>query len=210
MAERIHRKSREMKYPVRIPSQRWSVRRARWVFACLAGMAFGAQPTVVPAVSQAQKPSEYNVKAAYLSNLGRFVEWTGRPKTADEAFPICVLGQDPFGPALDSAVAGENIGGSPLTVRRIARPVDAPGCRILFIASSEEGHLAADLAAQGTASVLTVSDIPDFVNRGGMVEFVLEGNKVRFQINLGAATRAGLTLSSDLLNLARAVKRSPK
>ena len=69
--------------------------------------------------------------------------------------------------------------------------------------------MSATLAALGTAPVLTVSDIPDFVKRGGMVQFVLDGNHVRFEINIAAAQRAGLTLSSELLKIARAVRRTP-
>ncbi len=156
-------------------------------------------------------PTEYQLKAQYLTDFGRFVKkWGNRPAPGgDESFAICVLGQDPFGQSLDNAVRGENIGGSPLVVRRIAQPLDATGCRILFISSSESGQLPAILAAIGTAPVLTVSDIPDFVRQGGIIEFVPDGNRVKFEINLGMAQRMGLSLSSDLLKVARIVRRTP-
>ena len=164
----------------------------------------------LPVMAQDAKPTEYQIKAAYLTDLGRFVaEWANRSKPLpDDSFDICVLGQDPFGSALDAAVKGEKIGGSPVSAKRIPRPQDAPGCKVLFIASSEESQLSADLAALGTAPVLTVADISDFVERGGMVQFVLDRNRVRFEINNAAAQRAGLTLSSELLKLARMVKRT--
>ena len=176
------------------------------LLALLSGLSSGAQdpkPAVYP---------EYQVKAAYLTDLGRYVEkWSNRANPApDEPFDLCVLGQDPFGAALDDAVRGEKIGGAPLEAKRISRPQDALGCRILFIGAMEESQLSAVIAVLGTAPVLTVADLPDFVKHGGMVQFVLDGNHVHFEINLAAAQRAGLKLSSELLKVARAVRRSPQ
>ena len=121
----------------------------------------------------------------------------------------CVLGQDPFGPALDATVAGETIDRAHVVAKRISRPQDAAHCRILFISSSEDGQLKEILAELEGASVLTVSDAPQFARRGGMVQFILDGNKVRFEVNLPAAERVGLNLSSELLKLAVNVRRSP-
>jgi hypothetical protein len=156
------------------------------------------------------KPTEYQLKAAYLTQFGRFVEqWASRPQpSADESFDVCVLGQDPMGATLDAAVRGEKIGGASLAAKRIARPQDGAGCRVLFISASEEGQLPAILSTLGTAPVLTVSDMPDFVKAGGMIQFVLDNNHMRFEINLASARRSGLALSSELLKLARVVKRS--
>jgi hypothetical protein len=170
-------------------------------------------PRVIPcALAQGRPhPTEYQLKAQYLTDFGRFVKkWGNRPMPGpDESFDICVLGQDPFGQALDIAVRGENIGGAPLVVRRIAQPLDATGCRILFVGASEAGQLPAIFNTLGTAAVLTVSDIPGFVKDGGIVEFIPEGNRVKFEINLASAQRAGLSLSSDLLKVARVVRRTP-
>ena len=167
----------------------------------------------VPCASAQDRPhpTEYQLKAQYLTDFGRFVKkWGNRPAPGpDESFAICVLGQDPYGQSLDTAVHGENIGGSPLVVRRIAQPIDATGCRILFISSSESGQLQDIFGVIGTAPVLTVSDIPDFVRRGGIIEFVPDGNRVKFEINLALAQRVGLSLSSDLLKVARVVRRTP-
>jgi hypothetical protein len=157
------------------------------------------------------KPTEYQLKAQYISDFGRFVKkWADRAQPSPaEPFELCVLGQDPFGPILDATVKGEDINGSPMSARRVAHAQEALGCRVLFISSSEENQLAAVLGALGTAPVLTVADIPDFVKRGGMVQFVIDGNRVKFEINLAASQRAGLSLSSDLLKVARLVRRTP-
>jgi hypothetical protein len=160
--------------------------------------------------AQDARPTDYQVKAAYLTNLGRFVsQWSAKAGSPDETFDICVLGQDPFGPDLDRAVKGEKIGASPLAAKRVSGPQDTAACRVLFIGPSSDAQLSATLASLGTAPVLTVSDSPDFVKRGGMVQFVLDGDHVRFAINIAAARRAGLTLSSELLKLARTVRRTP-
>jgi hypothetical protein len=175
--------------------------------------AFAAACLLAASVAGAQdvRPTEYQLKAAYLTEFGRFVEqWSSRARPSpDDSFDICVLGQDPMGSALDAAVRNEKIGGAPLATKRISRPQDALGCRVLFIGSSEDGQLSAILAALGTAPVLTVADLPDFVKRGGMIQFVLDENRVRFEINLAASQHAGLTLSSELLKLARVVRRTP-
>jgi hypothetical protein len=159
------------------------------------------------------KPTEYEVKAAYLSNFGRFVEFppgndaTGGGDPA-EPFNICVLGADPFGPALDRALAGETINRSALAAKRISKVQDSAGCRILFIAASETGQLRSIVTGLGNASILTVGDDPQFTRRGGMIQFVFGDNRVRFEINLAAAQRAKLVLSSELVKLATAVRRT--
>jgi len=160
--------------------------------------------------AQSPPPTDYQVKAAYLSNFGRFVEWTRRPFAPEEqSFNVCILGDDPFGPALDAAVAGESVHRLPLAARRISKVQDAAACRIVFLSSSESSAAKAVLPQLEAAGVLTVSDMSQFTRRGGVIELVLVGNKVRFEINLAAAERAGVTLSSELLKLAVAVRKAP-
>ena len=159
--------------------------------------------------AQHATPTEYEVKAAYLYKLGKFVEWPDKSTSlADDAFPICVLGQDPFRTTFDTTIAGENINGKKVVIKRIARPNDAASCRIVFISSSEESRLKEILTVLSKTSVLTVSDMPRFTERGGMVEFVVDSSRVRFQVNLSTAERAGLTLSSQLLKVAIRVERN--
>jgi hypothetical protein len=158
--------------------------------------------------AQAQPTTEYEVKAAYLANFPKFVEWPVRVAKS-ESFNICVLGQDPFGAALDAAVGGETIDRVPITARRISRPQDALDCHVLFISSSEDSRWKEILAALKTVSILTVSDMREFARRGGIVQFIRDGNRVRFEVNLAATGPPGLKLSSALLKLAVAVIGNP-
>lgn len=158
---------------------------------------------------QPPKPGEYQVKAAYIYNFGKFVKWPASSVANQSgSFTICVLGDDPFGSVLQSTLAGESLGEMPVIVRRIPKPQDATGCRILFLNAAEESHLREILAALGQASVLTVSDMPDFSKRGGMIQFVMEGSRVRFEINRTSAESAGLVLPSELLKVAAAVRET--
>lgn len=178
--------------------------------ALFAAMAFGVVLFATHNLSaQTSKITEYQVKAAYLANFGRFAEWPASVAVdKSESFNICVLGQDPFGADLDAAVAGETIGRAHVLAKRISRPQDAVDCRILFISSSEASQWKEILSALRTSSVLTVSDIPQFARRGGIIQFLLDGNRVRFDINLTATERVGVKLSSELLKLAVTVSRS--
>lgn len=156
-------------------------------------------------VSQVAKPSAYDVEAAYLFNFGKFVRWP--QKTAfNDTFVICVLGQDPFGPILDKTISGETIDGKAVVDKRISTPMDATGCSILYISTSEAKALNRILAVTKASPALTVSDIPDFVDRGGMIQFVVRDGRVRFQVNLQATEQDGLALSSELLKVAIRVK----
>jgi hypothetical protein len=159
--------------------------------------------------AQGPPRSEFEIKAAYLYTFGRFVEWPSRPPRDDPSFAICVLGTDPFGTALDSTLADGVMHGRKVVARRIAKPEDAVACHILFISASEERRLTAIVQSLKQADVLTVSDIPQFAARGGMIQFVTAGSRVRFEINLPSARDAGLTMSSELLRVASAVRNNP-
>ena len=157
--------------------------------------------------AQQSSPTEYEVKAAYLYNFGKFVQWPSSALANGNSFPICVLGRDPFGATLDSTTLGESINTKKIVIKRIASAEEAPGCRILFISSSEESRLREILRALDSTSVLTVSELPHFTRDGGMVQFVMEANRVRFEVNLTVAENASLVLSSQLLKVATAVRR---
>ncbi|HTU33237.1 MAG TPA: YfiR family protein [Candidatus Acidoferrum sp.] len=160
--------------------------------------------------AQQNRPTESQVEAIYLFNFSHFIEWPADPAApAAATFSLCILGDDPFGTFLDATLAGETVAGKNFVARRISKPEDALGCRILFVSNSEETHLRALFDVLAKKSVLTVSDIPRFAERGGMIEFVTEKNKVRFEINLTSATDAGLVLSSDLLKVAVSVRKGP-
>jgi YfiR/HmsC-like len=185
------------------------IRRLQW--ACcfvLIALALFASTNIYP---QTSPPSEGQVKAAYLYNFGKFVKWpAGAPANQSGAFVICVLDQDPFGITLQSTLAGESVGGKPVIVKRLPRPLDAPGCHILFISSAQEKDLKQILVAIDDSSVLTVSDMPNFSKRGGMIEFVPQGDRIRFEINLDDAERSHLVFPSELLKVAVAVRKSAR
>ncbi len=145
--------------------------------------------------------TEYDVKAAFVLNFAKFVEW---PDTnTNSPFAICTLGEDPFGAALDRIVAGETINNRQVVVRRL-RKLQEP-CDIVFFAGSERDTTGL-LRDIGTG-VLTVGESPDFLRHGGMINFVIADRRVRFDVNRTAAERASVKISSRLLGVARSVVR---
>jgi len=158
------------------------------------------------AFAQQPHPTDSQVKAAYLFNFGKFVHWPG-PAAADAnaSFDICVLGKDPFGRVLDSTVVGASIDDKKVTTKKISSFQGSDHCRILFVSSSEQARLQTIFASAKSGGTLTVSDMPHFADRGGMIQFVPQENKVRFEVNLPATEQAGLTLSSELLKVATRV-----
>jgi hypothetical protein len=157
-------------------------------------------------LAQQSKPQEYQIKAVYLYNFSKFVQWPPTTENKD-TFAICVLGHDPFGAALDNVLVGEKIEQKAMVARRITDVQEAAKCQILFIAISESSRAKQILSALGKNSILTVSDIANFSLIGGMIQFVVQDNKVRFEVNLSAAEKAGLTFSSQLLKVASAVRK---
>jgi hypothetical protein len=152
--------------------------------------------------ARAQRVSEYQVKAAFLYSFAKFVEWPDQ--TSATEFELCILGDDPFGPLID-AVAAARLKDKPLVVRRIRRIEEADGCHTLFVGDSEAGRAQALVEALRTTPVLTVSDIPQFAQQGGMIGFTIVAGRVRFVANPAAARSAGLHLTSDLLRVAVAI-----
>jgi hypothetical protein len=147
---------------------------------------------------------EYQVKAAFLYNFARFIEWPKHTLASTDTFNLCILGDDPFGDSLN-LIKGKMIGNKRLEVKFCKDINDVGQCHILFISSSEKSHLTALLSGLRNAHVLTVSDIEGFAKRGGIINFFTEENKIRFEINVGAASRNGLIISSKLLQLAKIV-----
>jgi len=166
-----------------------------------------ARISLSAAVAQPPKPTEYDVKAAYLINFGKFVRSSRQPQSRS-SFDICILGHDPMDQPLDALAASETIDHLPIHIRR-HDVTDAKSCAIVFIGSLEDDNIREDLAILANADVLTVSDAPDFLKRGGMIQFVLSQNHVRFAVNLDAVNRAHLVLSSELLRVASYVTGKP-
>lgn len=147
---------------------------------------------------------EYEVKAAFLYNFTNFVTWPEDVLAEQETFPVCVLGQDPFGEVLDETFLHKTYHGIPMEVRRVALHESA-SCRVLFISPSEEWRLAVILHLLQGLPILTVSELHEFIDRGGMINLSVQQNQIRFSINAAAAEQAGLKISSQLLKLARRV-----
>lgn len=156
-----------------------------------------------PARGAPDAPTEWEVKAAYLYNFTRFVEWPENAMPSPSApFVVGVFGPDPFGRAIDATFAGKAVGTHPIVVRRLESPEEAPSVQILFLpAPLEREALRALRAAQGKP-VLVVSDADGTSPRGVILAFRLRDNRVRFQVNLAPAREAGLRISSQLLKLA--------
>lgn len=158
----------------------------------------------------AQALSEYDVQAAYLYNFGKFVHWPADVSAASSSFDICILGQNPFGGALDRLIANEQIGGKPIRRRDIPRAAEAQGCAIVYISDSEAPDLRRIVAALNGKGALLVSGLPHFCEEGGAIQFVMHHDRVRFEVNLDAASANRLTISSELLKVAVAVMGKPQ
>jgi hypothetical protein len=165
-------------------------------------------PTFLAA--QVRPSSEYELKAAFVFNFAKFVDWPPSAFANPTApFSVCVLGPDPFGGALDDALRGKVIAEHPASVARVKHVADVTGCQILFIASSESHLLPEVLSKIRGQRVLVIGETDDFASSGGVIQFTLEENRVRFFINTDAADRAGLKISSKLLALAKIVRDAP-
>lgn len=172
--------------------------------ACLPALLLGAVLVAAPAgLARAQTDfEEHEVKAAYLFNFTKFVMWPPEAFADGSPIRLCVFGQDPFGKTLDRLVQGESLEGRELTVVRPDRIQELKSCHVLFISRSERGRLNEILADLRGTSVLTVGETDGFLQRGGLINFIRQGGKVRFEINEKAAERAPLKISSKLLRLA--------
>lgn len=149
--------------------------------------------------------SEYEVKAAFLYNFTRFITWTD-PQASEPDLQICVLGENPFGDLLDQ-LDGRVSQGRTLGLAHPKSLSESQDCQILFVGSARSRELQAITDYAKQHQMLTISEIPGFVEAGGIIGYVKEGNVIRFEINLDAAQSAGLHVNSRLLELAVRVIR---
>jgi hypothetical protein len=162
----------------------------------------GATPTW----AQASPSVEYQVKAAFLLNFAKFVEWPPEVFRREKpAIILCVFRHNPFGSALDEIIRGKTINNREVLARRISEMPDLKSCQLVFVSDREDGLLSEILNSLKGASALVVGESEGFAERGGGVQFFLEENKLRFAINVDAVQTARLTVSSKLLALARIV-----
>lgn len=183
----------------------------RWLRLCL-GLAMGMLLFVsAPQSARAQTTSrEYQIKAVFLFNFLQFVEWPSSVFSNDGApIRIGILGDDPFGSALDETVQSETIHNRKLVVQRSHRLEELKDCQLVFICKSESRRMDEILPLLDARPVLTVSEFEGFARHGGIIAFYPEGKKVRFEINASLAQRQGLKMSSQLLSLGRIVDWTP-
>jgi hypothetical protein len=156
--------------------------------------------------------SEYLIKAGFIFNFAKFVEWPSNAfAQPDSAIVIGILGTDPFGTIIDKIVQDKKIGTRGFVVKRLKWGTDLKElkeCKILFVGASEKAHMDELVQVVRGLPILTVGETPGFADRGGVVRFVLEDNRVRFEVNVVAARQADLTISSRLLTLARIIQQS--
>lgn len=163
----------------------------------LGGLTQAAQPVI---------SKEYEIKAVFLFNFSQFVEWpTNAFPGAQTPLVIGVLGENPFGNYLEETVRGETVNQHPLVIQHYRRPEEIKTCHILFVSQSEADRLNRIFESLKGRNILTVGDAESFAQRGGMIRFVTEKNKIHLRINLAAAQAANLAISSKLLRLAEIV-----
>lgn len=161
-----------------------------------------------PVIHSQARPTDYDVKSAYLFNFGKFVHY---PETDSKPrdFDICLLGNSPIGPILEKTALNESVDDRPVRIKQLDKAADARDCAVVFMGDSESGRIDKDLAALEGSNALTVSDVPQFLEHGGMIQFLLQNDRVRFAVNLQAVDRTRLQLSSELLKVAVYVNSSP-
>jgi hypothetical protein len=179
---------------------RYPTRRAGVLPSLLVVVLVACMTTAVP-VAQEVAP-EYRVKAEYLYNFVKYVEW---PEPSNRTVRICVAGQNPFGSVLEELIRNERILRMPLTTKTILAP--EPGCDVIF--APRTSNMGAYIRASAGMPILTVGETPRFIEQGGIIRFFAEDDGVRFEINRTAAERVGLRISSRLLQLAQITARGP-
>jgi len=156
-------------------------------------------------------PSEYQLKAAFVYNFAKFVDWPPKVYSGPQSpFSICILGTDPFGSVIDDTLRGKTVADHPVVVRRDKDATAARHCQIVFVSASERHRLPDVFASLKGGNALIVGDVDGFAAAGGAIELTLQDSRVRFAINPGAADGAGLKISSQLLALATIVHGTPE
>ncbi len=154
--------------------------------------------------AQDVQPSEYQVKAAFIFNFAKFIEWPPKVFAAPDT-PLCVgvLGDNPFGQNLAEFLRDKTLNNRPLAVKECRSIDEAKACQVLFVSASESKRMPEILRGLGASKVLTISETERFIKDGGMINFFREGNRIRFEISDQAARNVGLKIASKLLELGR-------
>ncbi|MFA6054878.1 MAG: YfiR family protein [Thermodesulfovibrionales bacterium] len=183
-----------------------SVAFSLWICSILMGVMVVMAIRPSDAYAQESKRGEYEVKAAFLYNFVKFVEWPDDKNThADRTINICILGEDRFGNAFDF-IKDETIGNRSLAIKRFKTLQHIENCHVLFISRSEKEDIEHILGTVKGLNILTVGDTEGFANKGVIINFYIEKNRVRFEINVDSLKRSGLSISSKVMHLARIIQ----
>lgn len=162
-----------------------------------------AHISYVPAEESISK--EYLVKAAFIYNFARFTDWPEESFSgSDDPLVLVIIGKDPFEKAIES-IADRRVQGRTLRIKRITLPEEIDRCHMLFISTSEKDRLPEILEKIKNRPVLTIGEMEGYAASGGMINFSVIKNKIRFEINIDVAKRSGLQISSKLLRLAKII-----
>jgi hypothetical protein len=175
---------------------------------CVAHLLIGLAAVAVPLTAAQGAADEFRLKAAFIYRFPHFVEWPPTTVSGQKTLDLCVLSPDPFHGALSELVEGETLNGIPLSVRQVDGGAGIEACHVLFVPKATPERRAI-LRRVSDHAVLTVGDSPTFLDEGGIVQLRVVDRRVRFDINAGAASRAGLRLSAQLLRLAVSVRGGP-
>ena len=182
-----------------------------WFKAACVALTLLLANAALPFIANAQQPpTQHDVEAAYLLRFASFLREPAGTSSASGNFNLCVLGTNPFDTKLHDLAEGERVNDRPVTVLLPESTANARRCSILFISDSEAARLHEVMDSLRGADVLTVSDMPHFLERGGMIQFMLLNQRVRFGINLDAVSESRLALSSELIRVAASVTGTPK
>lgn len=187
------------------------MRRSRLIVAVLLSLSVAVGANAQASASAAS--SEYLIKAGFIYNFAQLVQWPSAAfSQADSPIVIGILGTDPFGTSIDRVVENKKLDGRSLVVKRLRWSKDLKDlteCNILFVSTSEKEHISDVINIVKWLPILTIGETPGFAARGGIINLTLEDNKIRFEVNMGAAKQANLNISSRLLALAKIVPQSP-
>jgi hypothetical protein len=165
--------------------------------------------TVLP-ITHAQSVAEYQLKAAFIFNFAKFVEWPAQSiRAANDPLVICLLGGNPFGNTLQETINHKEVNGKSFRVQQLSSKENACQCQILFVDPAARKQFRALLPTLKAAGVLTVGEDDTFTADGGVIDFKLDGGKVHLEINTAAAEYEDLRISSKLLSLAQVVRKAP-
>lgn len=184
--------------------QRTSVRTLRHIELSIGIALLGISLSVASA--SAQSVTDDRVKAAYIFNFAKFIEWPPQVFTAKESpMNFCVLGRSPVVDELDSSIGGKSVNGHTIMIKHLHGPDEIKDCHLIFLAASAGKQQQKLIEAAKGSAVLLVAETPGFARSGGTINFITESGRLLFEVNINAAESAHLKISSKLLALARIV-----